>query len=252
MLPTIQSFRLRRKTRRFFSRHQELLIILGSLIIVATFVVKDVFRDRMKDVADSIDTAEDAYLIREATIDLHSEIDEVDANVVQVRTEVLSALSSIPKAKQNAYESDLVFKRYSQRLLRMENETGLEVDNLARLILKVPPTSERIAQFNDLYRQWDSLKMKGLKEGSIDINAKLFNPEAVNAQNVRDYADAWLISQKMHLTAGLILDDAQRVKEKQEYLIRVFTPISYALFVFGAMLTLLSQLFSPDGVPEAE
>jgi len=57
---------------------------------------------------------------------------------------------------------------------------------------------------------------------------------------------------EMHITAALILDDAQEVREKKELLVRIFTPVSYGLFGFGAILTLLSKLFGAEVVPETE
>lgn len=248
MLPIVSPHRFHRKAGRFFTRHQGLLIILGSLIIVATFIVKDVLRDQVKDVADSINAAENLYLIRDSNLELHEEIDEVDDNVSKGRIEVLRSLPTKQKdvdvIKKPEWSAD--FSRNSQRLLRIENEMGLEEDNLARLVLKAPPKPDHMTQFAELYKQWDTLRIKILEGDRDELNAKYFDSKAVYNRSVKTYSDVWLLSQRLHLIGSMILDDAHETKERNERLVNIFTPVSYGLFGLGALLTVLSKLFGVD------
>jgi hypothetical protein len=235
-----------KQTKRWFQKHQGLLLILGTLIIVTTFIVKNVFREQLKDVVDSINAAENLYLIRDSNLELHEEIDQVDANVSRSRIEILQAL---PSAKKNQTQKDAWaadFDRNSQRLLRVINETYLETDNLARLVMKAPPTPEHMAQFTELYKQWGTLRIDLLKGDQAELNLEDFDSKAAYNRNLKGYAAVWILNQKLHLVGSMILDDAHEVKERKERLVRVFTPISYGLFILGAVLTFLSKLFGVE------
>jgi len=220
-----------------------LLIIIGALILFATFAIKDVLRDSAKGLAESINAAENLYLIRDDDLELHEELDEIDADVFKSRMDSLSAPLNSRKSDVRKSARSADFERNSQRLLRIENETGLEVDNLARLVLKAPPTPEHMAEFSELIKQWDLFKINSLKADSAELKLKVFDFTAVNNRNRKDYSDVWVLSQRIHLVGALIVDDAQETKEKKEHLVSVFTPISYGLYVLGVLLTLLSKFF---------
>jgi len=48
--------------RNYVSRHSRLLIFVGALIVFVTFLVKESLRERLKDLVDSIDTAQSVFV----------------------------------------------------------------------------------------------------------------------------------------------------------------------------------------------
>jgi hypothetical protein len=48
--------------RNYVSRHSRLLIFVGALIVFVTFLVKEGLRERLKDLVDSIDTAQSVFV----------------------------------------------------------------------------------------------------------------------------------------------------------------------------------------------
>ena len=45
-------------------KHHRLISVAGALILFVTFLAKDAKRDRLKELGDSIDSAENAFIIR--------------------------------------------------------------------------------------------------------------------------------------------------------------------------------------------
>jgi hypothetical protein len=246
-------FKVQRRVQRWFVRRRGLIKIVGGMIILATFLVKDVLRDQEKDIVETINSAESLYLIRDASLELHKEIDEVDANVNKDGLAILKALPPIRNNESKKADWQADFDRNEDRLLRAEIETYSEVDNLSRLIAKAPPSPEHLKQYSELYWQWDKLRMaefaipvKRLDEATPDDSKATYN------RDLKTYADVWLANRSLDMVGAMILDDAHYIKERKEHRVRVFTPISYVLFVLGVLVTLASELFGieDEGVGE--
>jgi hypothetical protein len=91
-----------------------------------------------------------------------------------------------------------------------------------------------------------TLRIDLLKGDQAELNLEDFDSKAAYNRNLKGYAAVWILNQKLHLAGSMILDDAHEVKERKERLVRVFTPISYGLFILGAVLTFLSKLFGVE------
>ena len=76
--------RLGQQRVQFLKRNEGLHIILGSLILFTTFVIRDVLIERLRSTTDAIYAAETTYLLRDASITLHHEGDQLDAHVAEV------------------------------------------------------------------------------------------------------------------------------------------------------------------------
>ena len=48
--------------RNYVSRHSRLLIFVGVFIVFVTFLVKEGLRERLKDLVDSVDTAQSVFV----------------------------------------------------------------------------------------------------------------------------------------------------------------------------------------------
>ncbi len=221
----------------------------GWLVIVVTFLVKDVLHDRLKDLVDSVNAAESLYLIRDSALSLHEEMDAVDARVTRGNTALLKALVKKKGDDISKEASSEDFARNSDRLVRILAETDIEIDNTARLAEVAAAKPDHIRQFDDLYKEWDALRMNILKGDLVEINKPIepFDSTAVYNRGVKTYSDVWIINQRLHLVAAMILDDAHEAKEKDEQLVNICSPIAYVLFAVGAALTLLSKLMGIKG-----
>ena len=86
----LESYMTRQKAMeevgKFVSRYDRILGFIGFLTAFATFVVKDVFRERLKDFAASIDSAEHAFLLRQDSGALRSQLAGVQITLDLVRS----------------------------------------------------------------------------------------------------------------------------------------------------------------------
>src|ERR1022692_4135025 len=53
-----------KRLKRFVQGHHRLLVFIGASIALFTFVVKDEIRQELKDLMDSIDMAENIFMVR--------------------------------------------------------------------------------------------------------------------------------------------------------------------------------------------
>ncbi|HVC48306.1 MAG TPA: hypothetical protein VND90_13770 [Terracidiphilus sp.] len=220
--------------------------------MLLTLFVKDVLRDQAKDLSDAINSAESIYLMRSANLELRREIDEVDMNVNISRREILQSLPRGSKVKKLPYLMTGL-DGHEGRLARILSETDGEVDNLQRLVAIAPPTFEHLKEFGKLYWQWDKLRLEIIAGPITPIGEKTTGGSKVISEPNRNYySEARLINSNISMVGAEILDDAHYTKEKRERLVKIFTPISYVLIGFGAVVTVMSRLFGIECEGAAE
>jgi hypothetical protein len=69
-------------------RHERWLSVLGLLIIFCTFLIKDAWREHLKDVAASVESAEATFALTYQTIDLRESLAEVRENVSLIKLQL--------------------------------------------------------------------------------------------------------------------------------------------------------------------
>lgn len=245
-------FKSRGRAARWFVKHRDLITVFGGLILFATFVVNDVLRQQEKDVVNTIDSAESIYLIRDSNLALRKEIDQLDANINMSRRKILRADRSKHKEKQTeAREFIPVFDGSEDPVVRLLDESNVEVDNLQRLVAKASPTAEHLTEFGRVYWEWDKLRMQFFAKPLPLLDEKpTEDAKTITERDQAYYLSLWLINSKISMVGAEILDDAHYTKEKLEHRVKIFTPISYVLFGVGVVLTIVSKLFGVD--PEAD
>jgi len=245
--------KIRARAHRWCVRHRSLITVLGGLIILATFFVKDVLRDQEKDLADAINSAESIYLMRSADLEIRKEINEVDMSVSISRQEIIdSLLPRGAKVKELPYLMT-GFDGHEGRIPRILSDTDMEVDNLQRLAAIALPTSEHLKEFGKVYWEWDKLRMSIIARPVTPIVANApDDSKAIAGQNRKDYWAIWLINSKISMVGAGIFDDAHRTKEIRENRVKFFSPLSYVLFCLGVVVTIVSRLFGVEGDGVAE
>jgi hypothetical protein len=230
---------------RFLKRNEGLLVIFGWLILFLTFVVRDVIVEHLHTLTDAVSGAQASYLLRDGSIALHHEVDQLDIHIMTGDAQILKHFRDEPDRYEPTGDWESILDYDSLHLLRLETETGMEFDNVGRLIQKVPVADQRRSDFDSLFKQWDALKMSLLKPlPPLQENVKPDKtaPARLRHENIRMAAQLWLINEKLQLVAANILDDAESERTKEEQRLKIFRPISYLLFATGAFLTLISKL----------
>jgi hypothetical protein len=223
----------------FMKRHERSFLISGFLVLFVTFVVRDILLDRSRAMADKLTAIESTYLLRDAAVQLHHEIDEVDGHVMSGQSDILAILQ--PHGGQIHFSPDpeSILDRGSVQYLRMRSETNSEFADLYRLLDVLPDNDKHRSDFVMLYGRWDKDQVEELRP--VRPIGEKVDPAVAKAEADEDRKhrqDMWAINEQLQLVSASILDDAQRRLEEKEHEESVFAWWSYALYFFGGILAL--------------
>lgn len=235
--------RFSHRSIRKLKRYERFFVTAGFLIVILTFVVRDVLLESARTMAESISAAETSYLLENAAIELYHEVDQVDGHVMEGNSEVLNHLSSQRPKIQFSADPESILDRESVQHLRMESEQSEEFYNLGRLLRELPFERAQQTELDEFYRRWDADRLSLLRPiAPIGEKIDPAKEKADAAQDKRTYADMWLIRERLQTLRASILDNAERTLEKKEYIVAVYTPISVLLYVIGTLLAVLARL----------
>ena len=223
----------------FMKRHEKSFLICGFLILFITFVVRDILLDRTQKIADELSSAESTYLLEDATVQLHHEIDLVDGHVMSGNSDILADLPPHRELLHWSPTPESILDRGSVQYLRMDSETNSEFASLNRLLEVLPANDKHRADFAMLYARWDQDEMKLLRPVR-QIGEKV-DPAVASAEAEEDrkhLQDMWEVSGQLGLVGASIFDDAHRTLEEEEHEATVFRWWSYALYFIGGVLAL--------------
>jgi hypothetical protein len=223
----------------FMKRHERSFLISGFLVLFVTFVVRDVLLDRTRRMADTLSAAETEYLLEDATVQLHHEIDAVDGHVMSGSSDILANLPSRRRQLHFSPDPESILNRDSVQYLRMDSETNSEFASLYRLLEVLPANDNHRADFATLYARWDKDQVELLRP-QRPIGEKV-DPAVAKAEAEKDRKhrqDMWAINGQLRFVGASILDDAHRTLEDKEHEANVFAWWSYALYFIGGILAL--------------
>jgi len=232
---------------------RQLLSLLGATIILVTFVAKDARKDRLKDLDDSIQNAENAYLIRADERKTYQELRDFESGFWS---------SWAAGHGKHTTESDHdIHYRLLTLAMNSTDETRTRLDALDRLNDKLPNGGR--AQLVQAIRE----KCAGIMQSGTQLFNQIDNAEGressapvlkvtepsfsfVNESNKRisdlyDQSDSVdgetdkANTQIWHLAE----DDLKTVEQRYEY----WNYIYYVLYAVGWIITLLGTLI---GEPE--
>lgn len=129
---------------RWYRKHRGKI---GALILLATFVIKDAWKEHLKDLVDSLDKTESIYLVREDVAELRPDVQEL--------TNHLELLMS-DRQKANIYDLGIEASRRLVRGAKVINQNdSLVLANSEQLLERMPASAQQQSH-SDL----DSIKRK--------------------------------------------------------------------------------------------
>lgn len=229
---------------RFLRRHQSALAFVGALIVFGTFIVNEGLRDHLKNLIDSIRSAQVSY-------DIAKQFEDSELGMIDQRMQIFDHIDALENALPKAHPS--TFARWR----RLNNEQSANFNNWSTLIehikqnifplvkeLRMPTLSQRM---EDLEKQWSSVEQRAtsfdnsvaaISEASIDPN-KL---KSISQENV-DLSGTMidLTSFASHL-ADDVLGEAVNRQDRDQRRYNRYTWASYFLYAFGWGLGLVGRL----------
>jgi hypothetical protein len=113
-------------------RRKQWLLVAGAVIVAATFLVKDVFRDRLKELSASISTAER----------IESEDEARQVLLEEQNTLALAQRTMQDQGKLQKPPSKLTLQMDANLLWQSYSEVSENVENISSLLDKLPQRGE--------------------------------------------------------------------------------------------------------------
>lgn len=234
-----QPVNLLRPCFELMKRHERSFLFCGFLLVFITFAVRDILLNSAQMMADRLSAAESTYLLEDATVQLHQEIDEVDGHVMAGNSDILA--NRPPRKEHLRWSPNL--DRGSVQFLRMISETGSKFASINRLLADLPVDDKNRSEFGILYTRWDRDQMKLLRP--VRLIGQKVDPAIARAEAEEDSKnsqDMWDVNRRLAFLGASILDEAHGALEEKEHQACVFRWLSYALYFIGGVLALGTKM----------
>jgi hypothetical protein len=226
------------KLEAFLARDSRIFVLTGALIVFGTFVLKSAIREDLKDLIDTINSAQDFHALQQITSDILAAVNSVYDAVGDTsrRTESLIDGRPVPP------ESDLKAFFWIPNLLNRDCDDY--VSQINRLLERLPYDEATASRFNTLKQRLvqhhqDYEKLIGSTSYAVDKDpekAKIREQIAL----VEKWADTGIALQKLNQD---VLSEAEQLRIKAEHRYKIFRWISYGVYTLGWGLALVGRLF---------
>jgi len=231
--------------RNYVSRHSRLLIFVGALIVFVTFLVKEGLRERLKDLVDSIDTAQSVFVAERENQQMSQRLAEI------YRISVVSYDNMHNPAPQpgEAYPITIAtIMSHYQGAYDAEQRLESELNAVDRLLEKLPTDQNRDKKLNDLQTQFKAVQKTDedfrntpSPRSTSELKENLNSAVSLEHQ-------AWDTETAIQNLSLSILKDSAEVKKRDETYFKIATWGSYLLYCLGWGLGLIGKLFGLDGL----
>ncbi|HXM22616.1 MAG TPA: hypothetical protein VN948_15270 [Terriglobales bacterium] len=236
------------------AKRRRLLPVIGATIVLATFVVKDAWRENLKDLVDSIENAQNVFLIRDDSKAVTSQLRVIEQKIDRI--EQVSTLTTKDPFTGIAVNSQMMIFR------ELQDNIGTDLDNTARLMDKVPGQEANRNTEEELKKGLVSAR-ESFRQSGVTI-ARLtptITPDGVFPAEARQAIfdasadlsnktnDLWT---RTHNLSATVLKEAASELQVEE---RNFTWVkiaSYILYVLGWTLTLFGKMFGIEDLAVAD
>jgi hypothetical protein len=201
--------------------------VLGALIVFVTFVVKEGLRDRGKDLLASVESAQTTFVMR--------------SDVEDLRLQLRSLQRSIRTTGGESMEVER-YNTIAQAQFWVQHGLSASLDNTSRLLQRLPNNQRDTAQLKDFRQRLDKLR-----EAHDAPPADLDNPSHISEQEISRQlkigSDLGRLSTQVRIFERQVLEQAERLAEKEEQKYNLYTLLSYGFFSLGWGLALMGKIF---------
>jgi hypothetical protein len=225
-----------------------IITLIGAGIVLATFVVKDVMNERLKDINDSLGSAEAFYLTQTYNLFVQDDLSYVKQEVDETKVAIGS---------NNQPGIDTKRQIIAVRAQASDDHVNVVIEyirNLAQLIAKLPQEQNKSEQVKALLEQssQDSAQIKAL-QAEVDplfsaIRQNPNDPKAIGqledfvAKTGKISNDTNSMMAKTTALTGAVVLDLRERKMGSERNYEITTIFSYILFGLGWITSLAGQL----------
>jgi hypothetical protein len=233
-------------------RYSKLFTFLGASIVLLTFAVKEGWRESVKDLAETVDSAQNIYTLRADGLATASQLNGLTSEVEAIRAKVEDNQFGMTLPGIN--RSMLL---YSGQLHQLEAST----DNLSRLNEKLATKEPFQPRMTDIQSQIETEQVAFREIGVATVRVAPKADErgtlptedarAISKQIFDFSAKLVLLDREIATLTSDILANAQSEYENREKSFRRATWLSYFLYGAGWLLGLFGRLTGLNG-PEID
>ena len=231
----------------FLRRHSRVLIFVGALVVFVTFVVREGLRENLKDLVDSIDTAQGVFVVEQENQQMSERLaaifninEAMYSNINKLRTG--GALLAIDETAIGLH-----YQLTYDVLQRLDNEYAAA----KRLLNKVPHDKKYDIEVNELKWRSDdaSDSFKSFRPAGTGSSQQQFMDSFGVIQGIEHRALD--VETDFQSLATTVLRESMDKKEKDDGYFRIATWASYGLYAVGWGLGLIGKLYGVDGVGDS-
>jgi hypothetical protein len=217
---------VRLEQKSFFKRHSRAVSVVGFVIVLLTWAVKEVFQDQLKELRDSISEAQRAEDLGDQRY--ASSIDQLKVNMrlATLRNQIAAQQIGGPPAKGDLSEE------VSEVFLALSNEE-IHFNQLSDTLDKLPGNTEALKQERDQLRS----KLENTKTEIHDTAAKAVAAKTPNVANdilvMLGIIKIFIFDLEVIPLQEAVAESAKRVKEAAERRYKECTYAGWLLFILG-------------------
>jgi len=218
--------------------------LVGALVVFLTYVVKEIFRERLKNISESLTSTENIYTI-------HQDTDVLWEKLMSLESQ-LAALGSQGGRADPASSANIakLIQRNAKTLSERVSNASIMFDQTSRLLDKLPSRqrhlrSERDRLAIELEDMKKAVKATETAVGHTATGAGSADPLKTLtelAQQSLPIVQAGLVQIKIAVLSDQVLETARSARKGAETLYTYCTWASYLLYAIGFTLALLAQL----------
>jgi hypothetical protein len=233
-------------------KRKDLFVVVAAFIVFVTYVVKDGLRDQLEAVVTSIDSAENSFLIRSASLPISESLSQIEAQVALLELQ-LELHEGAPAHKSSESRAQLIEMSHNRNNLdKMESETQQSIDNLERLQKKISVPKALLEKLLTIKKEWDDLRASDNHFLHEVINAGPSDFDSYNEHYLQTLADLNVTYKELEDVSSETMEVAKETKERKESWLRIFTPLSYVLYGIGWTLGLYGKLSGFEETGESD
>jgi hypothetical protein len=200
-------------------RRDRIFTLLGSLVIFATFVVKEGIGENLKDLVSSIETAENLFILREDTafrVNLGKPLPTPSPDTGPTRDEMKDYIA--------------IWDGQSEGLVPVSLDLAESLPDKVKFKVRADQINGELWEIGNGIVNVRGSSLEPQTEAQMYAATKAFY-----GRSLKNFAAANLLRVD-------VLDQAKQLKEKRETRYKIAKWVSYVLFSFGWGLTFYGQL----------
>lgn len=244
------------KMKRWVSKHNRLIGLVGALIVLTTFIVKDALHEHLKEIVDEEHAKRNLISIRQDNNAFSRQLD-----LLQI---IISNTSAPPNGTEAQVRCDLA---YFEMLNGIPRRYGNQIDAVAELeyALLIPPYHTKEEEVNieaTMGHVIDTVIPEQKKLGQAYAESLYDEIKAIQRDDhglavalaitgksqLKDFAQ---IMREMNRTFTETAQDelkrSDAIITRDDYVYRQCTYLSYVLYTLGWGLALVSRFYGVDG-----